>query len=436
MKWLARLLDLLYAALLLAVTPLLAWRSLRTGRYRRGWREKLWGSLTPRKSTGPCVWFHAVSVGEVVLLEPVIRLLETTCPAVEVVVSTTTDTGMDVASAKYAPRRVFYCPLDFSWACRRAVRRIQPDLLVLAELELWPNLILAAREAGAGVGVINGRLSARSFRGYRKLGPLIRGLLAQLQLIAVQNDEYARRFEALGATPAQLRLTGSVKFDGAQTDRLNPRTRALRALAALSPQDIVFLAGSTQAPEERLALEAFERLADRFPRLKLVLVPRHPERFREVAALLDARGCDWVARSRLPAVAGSVPRVILVDAMGELGAWWGTAQIAFVGGSLGSRGGQNMIEPAAYGAAVSFGPQTRNFRQVVDLLLASDAATVVPDGAALSAFVERCLEQPAWARAQGARARQVVLAQQGAVGRTVDALRELLAAPHLKTRAA
>ncbi len=245
--------------------------------------------------------------------------------------------------------------------------------------------------------------------------------------MAAQNAQYAERFLALGMPERRVHVTGSLKFDGAQTDRDNPRTRALRDRAGFGAEDVVFLAGSTQDPEERLAIEAYKELSCEFPRLRLVIVPRHPERFDEVAQMLSTSGLIWQRRSQWGNRGGnSQARVLLVDRVGELAAWWGTATIAYVGGSMGERQGQNMIEPAAYGAAVSFGPKTRNFRDVVAALLAGEAAVVVHDGAELTAFVRRCLEEPVFAAELGRRAASVVASQLGATARTIELLDALL----------
>jgi 3-deoxy-D-manno-octulosonic-acid transferase len=301
--------------------------------------------------------------------------------------------------------------------------RVRPMLLVLAELELWPNLIAAARSAGANVAVVNGRLSDKSFRGYGRLRPLVRWLLARVDVIAAQNAQYADRFLALGARHETVYVTGSLKFDGATTDRDNPRTTALKMLANLRASDVVFLAGSTQEPEEQLALDAYQQLSNTHPALRLVIVPRHPERFEEVARLLAASGLPWQRRTDLDRQpADPRARILLVDRVGELAAWWGTAAIAYVGGSMGERQGQNMIEPAAYGAAVSFGPKTRNFKDVVAALLSANAAVVVHDGTELTAFVRRALDEPGFADDLGARAQRMVTSQLGATVRTVDLL--------------
>lgn len=424
------LLNFIYGLLIFAASPLLAYRAIAQHKYRQGWGQKLLG-LAPRQSGDRlCVWFHAVSVGEVNLLAPMLSEIARRRPNWRCVVSTTTATGFALANKKYPSLTVFYCPLDFSWAVQAAMRRICPTCLVLTELELWPNLIAAARRHGARVAVINGRLSEQSYRGYRRVRRLLKSALGQLDLIAAQNQEYAERFLALGAPASRVHVTGSLKFDGAQTDRGNAATVRLRQLAGITDDDVVFLAGSTQSGEETAALSAYCALAQEFPRLRLIVVPRHPERFYSVAEELSRTGLAWQRRSRLEAE-GADPhsRLLLVDTIGELGAWWGAAHMAFVGGSLSSRGGQNMIEPAAYGAAICFGPNTRNFRDVVAMLLDHQAAVVVHDAEELTAFVSRCLADHDFAERLGRRARSLVASQLGATRRTFELLDPLVASP-------
>lgn len=424
----AYLFNVVYLLALTAAAPWLAWRSVRTGRYREGWSEKLWGLVSRPKTDRPLVWLHAVSLGEVNLLVPLVAELRQRRPGWEYAVTAGTKTGYDQARIKFADLTVSYCPLDFSWAVAEALRRWRPKLVVLAELELWPNLIRLAKESGAGVAVVNGRLSLRSYRGYRRIRPLVSGWLAQLDLVAAQNEENAARFRELGALPQCVTATGSIKFDGAQTERDNAQTRRLAELAQIGLDDVVFLAGSTQEPEEDYALAAFQRLSAEFPRLRLMLAPRHPERFEAVAQLLANSGVAWRRRSELTEgqTASQPSRVLLLDSVGELRAWWGRADAAFVGGSLSTRGGQNMIEPAGYSAAVSFGPNTRNFREIVAQFLAADAAVVVHDREQLTQFVRRCLTETDWAHELGQRAQRLVLAQQGAAARTVDRLLPLV----------
>ncbi len=423
------LLNLVYCAAILLAAPYLICQAIRTGKYREGFAAKFLGLVPHRTSGRTGIWLHAVSVGEVNLLAPLLAEIARQKPEWECVISTTTRTGMALARKKYSAYPVFYFPLDFSWAVRTAMRRIRPKLLVLVELELWPNLVRAAREHGSRVAVINGRLSEHSYRGYRRIRPLVARLLEKIDLVAAQDTTYAERFRSLGARPESVQVTGSMKYDGAQTDRDNPATRRLRALAGFAPDDVVLLAGSTQEPEEAIALETYRALQPTWPPLRLVLVPRHPERFEAVAGLLDASGLPWQRRTRLnEGHAAGDARVLLVDVVGELGAWWGTAQIALVGGSLGNRGGQNMIEPAAYGAAVCFGPNTRNFRDIVAAMLARDAAVVVHDADAFRRFVERCLRDRDYATGLGQRAKTLVAQQLGATARTLSLLAAVIEA--------
>jgi 3-deoxy-D-manno-octulosonic-acid transferase len=422
------LLDGCYGLLLLAAAPWLLYARLRYGKYREGLAQKLWGQVpVPPPARGLRIWMHAVSVGEVNLLATVLGRLEAEFPGCQCLISTTTQTAFHFARRRYDRHTVFYCPLDFSWAVDRAFHRLRPDVLLLVELELWPNLLGAAGRQGVPVALVNGRISDRSFRGYRRIRRLTRRWLRNVHLLAAQSEEDARRFAVLGAARQQLHVTGSLKFDGVTSQRDNPLTCRLRQLAQIGPDEIVLLAGSTQHPEEELAIQAFRNLATSHQNLRLVLVPRHAERFDAVAAVLQASGQKWQRRTALEHYAAdSEARILLVDTIGELAGWWGVAHVAFVGGSLGSRGGQNMIEPAAYGAAVCFGPRTHNFRDVVAALLAERAAVVVRDQQELTEFFRRCVERPAYRQDLGQRAQRLVRQHAGAADRTVYLLRHVV----------
>jgi 3-deoxy-D-manno-octulosonic-acid transferase len=418
--------NALYLMVLLFTSPWLIYAAIRWGKYREGMGGKLWGLVPQRQRQGRCVWLHAVSVGEINLLVPLIASLERELPGCEFFISTTSKTGYELARTRYADRCVFYCPLDFSWAVRTALGRVRPSLLLLTETEIWPNMIAAAKKQGIPVAIVNGRLSDRSYRGYRRLKFLFRHVISRLDMIAVQTEAYADNFKSMGARPEIVHVTGSIKFDRAVFDRQNETTQRLAQLAGFSPTDQIFLAGSTQHPEEQFALDAFQSLAPHHPSLRLILTPRHPERFDDVAALLDRSGMRWQRRSELDGTnADSNARILLVDTIGELGAWWGTSHIAYVGGSMARRGGQNPIEPSAYGAAVSFGPKTPNFRGVVAVLLDGDAAVVVRNGEQIHEFVKKCLDDPQYAKQLGENARRIVLEQQGAVERTTELLLSL-----------
>lgn len=426
----SRFLNVIYIVALVFASPLLLYKSWKRGKYREGWSQKFLGRCPERVGRGPCVWFHAVSMGEVRLLKPLVAELERRRPDWDIVISTTTETGLNQARQLFPELLTFYAPLDFSWATRQAMKRIRPTTLALVELELWPNLIRSAEEAGASVALLNGRLSARSQKGYRRIRRWIGPTLARIDVVAVQTEDYATRFRTLGLPAPKLKVTGSIKYDNLETDRQNPKSRALRETFALKPGETIFVAGSTMAGEEEVVLNVFEKLRQRHPNLRLIVVPRHPERFDEVARSIARRGMNLFRRSSSDSP-GAMPAasdaVILVDTLGELSAVWGLADLAFVGGSLfPGRGGQNMMEPAAFGASVHFGEHTTNFRDTVQLLLSRDAATVVKDKAALERALEQDLNDPAKRLAKGLRARDLVLSQVGATVRTVAELERLM----------
>lgn len=425
------LLDVAYLFLLLAWSPVILWHRWRSGKYRAGWREKFLGKVPHRIGERPCVWFHAVSVGEVLLLKPILAEMASRRPHWDVVVSTSTATGLAVARRTFPDLVTFFAPLDFSWATRRAVSRIRPTVLALVELELWPNLIASAKNAGSRVAIVNGRLSGRSHKGYRKIRWLLGPTLWRLDTVAAQTQEYAERFVDLGVPVPHVRVTGSIKYDGLESHRGNPRTSALRRELGLSPADLVFVAGSTMEGEEAAALAAYRVARKSHPRLRLVLVPRHAERFEKIASWLQAEGETLIRRSdtcgKLPAARGST--VILVDTLGELSAVWGLADIAFVGGSLfPGRGGQNMMEPAAYGASVLFGPYTSNFRDAVEGLLSRKGARRVSNRDDLTAALLEDLDNPQRAAHRGEAGQTFVLAQNGASARTFTELEGLVVA--------
>lgn len=429
----AWLLNLVYLFLVFAVSPVLVYRRVVYKKYRSGLRQKLWGAVPWRSAVRRAVWLHAVSVGEVLQLEPVLKQLGVRFPDCDFVISVTTETGYDVARQRYPQHRIIFFPLDFTWAVDAALARIQPAAIVLVELELWPNFIRAASRRGIPIVLINGRVSERSFRGYSAIRPLIAPMLKRLAACGVQNGTYASRLVQLGADARHVTITGSIKFDRVETDRQNRATCELRTSFGLGTHETILIAGSTQPPEETYALQTYLALREKYPNLRLILVPRHRERFEEVACLVRQQfGLPLLRRTEVlpsaeadrracPATSGTAePSVLLLDTLGELSACWGLANLAFVGGSLTPRGGQNMIEPAGYGAAVMFGPNTQNFKDTVELLLGEQAAVVVRNPAELTAQVQRFLDNPALADGYGARAQELVQGQRGATSQTIE----------------
>lgn len=428
----AWLLNVAYFCFLLLVSPVLLYRMVVQGKYREGWQEKFLGRLPPRKSDRPCLWLHAVSVGEVLQLQKVIQKLHASLPRYDCLITTTTHTGRKVAQEKFPDLDVCYYPLDFSWSVRQAIRNINPAAIILVELELWPNFIQEADRMGIPLALINARMSQKSFHGYRRIKAFIKTILRRFTVVAAQNQTYARRLSELGAHTDRLHITGSIKFDQIETNRDNQKTNELRNSFGLQENEILFVAGSTQEPEELYALDTFRKLQSEFPLLRLLLVPRHQERFLQVAKLVEQQGLPILKRSELckgttNAADFAVPPVLLLDTLGELSSAWGLADIAFVGGSFTNRGGQNMIEPAAYGAAVFFGPNTWNFQDVVELLLEHNAAQVIGAPGQFTQAIRNALIDPNSARARGLRAQKIVQTQQGATHKTITLLEDMLA---------
>ncbi len=421
MKW---ILNFLYVLLLTLLSPVILWRNLRHGRYRQGWKEKLLGRLPTFSSDSEVIWFHAVSVGEVLQLQHVVEHFRNAASDdVQILITTSTDSGFSLATERFAGCTVSWFPLDFSWAVSTALQRVKPDLVVLVELELWPNFLNTCASRGVRTALINARLSDRSFSGYSRIQRIVRPLFQQFAIVAAQTTEYADRLLTLGAQPTATVVTGSIKFDGAESDRRNLNTQRLRALFNIADSEVVFIAGSTQAPEEKLALDVWQQLRATHPNLRLVLVPRHRERFDEVADLVTAMNVSLLRRSQTESTStGGSDQVILLDTIGELSACWGLADIAFVGGSFGQRGGQNMLEPAAYGAAVCFGPNTWNFKEIVSRLLQAGGAKQLQSPDEFLPTVAELSNDAELRQQYGRAAQRFVAAQPGAISRTVDLL--------------
>jgi 3-deoxy-D-manno-octulosonic-acid transferase len=418
------LLDAAYALALGIASPALLLRAARTGRYRQHLQSKLLGAkkiANPERR--PVAWFHGVSVGEIHLLSTLVPAFEQRFPGWLPVVSSTTDTGLKEAQSRFKNLNIIPWPLDFSWAVEASLAAVKPCLVVLAESELWPNFLAAASRKNVPVAVVNARLSPRSAARYRRTRHIAdRLLFRHVSRILCQSADYAERFRSFGIADAKLRTTGSIKYDGATGERNTPKAAALREWLG-EPLGPVLVAGSTHAPEEELILKAYCELKPRHPELKLILVPRHPDRFEAVAQIIINHNIHFQRRSR-PGGGGDV---YLLDTVGELGAAWANATLGYVGGSLdGVRGGQSMIEPAGFGVPAVFGPHVWNFRDAARRLVESDAAVQIPNASELTPALDRLLSNRPLSEQIGERARLLVRQQQGATQRTLDALSELM----------
>ncbi len=424
--------NLLYLAAIAFASPWIAYRRVSQGRYRRGLDQKFLG-LSSQQAThlrggaGEVIWCHAVSVGEVNLIAGLVQRMRETRPQAAVVISSSTDAGFDLACQRFGESNVFFCPLDFTWAVRRTVENLRPDQLILAELELWPNLIRVCEKIGCPVTVVNARLSDRSARGYQRFAWLLAPTFRRLTSVGCQDAATAGRFGKCGTPAGRCVVTGSLKMDNVATDRMSTAVQTRRNWAGIDPWNTVWCAGSTAAGEEAMVLAIYQRLRERYTNLRLMIAPRHPERFDDVVDLIRKTGLIAVRRSagKKDCQFGNqldANEVILVDTIGELRHFWGLAGIATVGGTFGSRGGQSMIEPAGFGCAVSFGPDTRNFQVIAQSMIDAGGAVRVADEAGLERFVADCLDNPAAAEDRGRAAAEFIARHAGALERTLKLL--------------
>ncbi len=412
----------LYQALLWLALPLvplrLAWRARREPGYGERWRERF--GRAPAHLAKGCIWFHAVSAGETIAVAPLINALAAEFPAASCLVTTMTPAGDRQAQQRLGAKVAHcYAPYDFPFAVRAFFRAAQPKLLVLVETELWPNLISEAWRRDVPVLVINARLSERSARAYARAPKLTRAMLGQLDLIACQYADQARRFVALGAAPSKVQVLGSVKFDAVLPPGHGREVAAMRGKLGLAGRP-VWIAASTHEGEERAALRAHQIVRRRFPSACLLLAPRHPARSAAVVELAQRLELSaGLLSSSLPhAVA-----VVVCDGFGLLQTLYGLSQVAFVGGSLAPVGGHNPIEAALCGASLVMGPHTFNFTEVVAAFVAAGCLTTVRDASDLAAAVLAGFADAAAREAAGLRAGEVVRDNRGAAERLLALLR-------------
>jgi len=419
----------LYSALLaialLVGLPYWLWHLARHGKYVAALPERL--GLVPQRLRGsagqPSIWVHAVSVGEVLAMDHLARRLRASLPAYRVLVSTTTDTGQKLARARFGNENVFYFPLDFAFAVRPYLEVIRPEMVVIAETEFWPNFLRLARASGARIAVVNARISDRSLPGYRRLHDLLQRVLGNVDLFLTQTQEDRRRLVEIGARVDRVQVGGNLKFD-APTPEETPLVANLRAALKDSGAQPVLVCGSTMEGEEALLLRAFENVRASYPKTVMVLAPRHPERFQKVAELIARLGIPLWRRSQWKGetLAGGV---FLLDSIGELSAAYSLADIAFVGGSLVSHGGHNILEPAQFGVPIVTGNSYENFRDVVRLFLSSDAVRIVGPAELPLVFMDLA-NRPEERQALGRRAARALEEHKGATERTLEALLRLL----------
>jgi 3-deoxy-D-manno-octulosonic-acid transferase len=440
----------LYSLLLtvgfIALLPKFAIDALRTRKYVTGLSQRL-GNLPALPSQNhPVIWIHCVSVGETEAARPLIRSLLEKFPSHQLVVSTTTVTGQKVARNAFGKEAaaVFYFPIDWAWTVRRVLRVLRPAAVLIMETELWPHLLRECSARSIPVALINGRISETSFRRYKWIASFIRRVLNDLTIALMQSEQDAARIRELGLPDKRILMTGNLKFDSSEASNEDV-TVSLRKRFAIDEARPLIVAGSTHEPEESILIEAFKQLKSRPSALgarltvrlmpRLMIAPRHPERFSDVSTLLQKSGLIWARWSDPEQTADASCDVILLDTVGELRAAYPLAAVAFVGGSLAPYGGHNVLEPASLGIPVITGAYTQNFAAITKALLDEDAIVQLPNLEAaqaaneLASVLGQLLSEETRRRDIGQRAQAVCNQNRGATERTVQVIESLLAAP-------
>ena len=412
-----RVLRGLYSAALYILAPItlyhLIWRGFRQRAYFQRWNERY--ASYPTIAVETPLWLHAVSVGEVNAAAPLVTRLLHDHPGLRLVVTTITPTGSERVQALWGDAVVHvYLPYDLPGAVARFLDHFRPMVALIVETELWPNLLFGCRDRGTPAYILNARLSARSLRGYRVLGPLIRRALRSVHLVAAQSEDDGRRFVRLGARPERVVVTGNLKFDTLPVDNTD-FVREFRGQRGGGP---TWIAASTHEDEEAAVLDAHRMLLQRHPDAVLLWAPRHPERFRAVAQRAADAGFAMATRSEQRWPRAGV-QVFVIDTLGELARFYACAKIAFVGGSLQPVGGHNLLEPAATGTAILSGPHLHNFADIAKRLREADAMHLVEDGAALGAALLELFANEDARERMAANAQRLLQAGRGALERTM-----------------
>ena len=418
------------------LVPRFLFDAIFNGKYAAGFVQRLGFLPNFQQDDYPVVWVHCVSVGEANAARPLIDRLRSNYPAHRLIVSTTTNTGQKLAREIFGGQAelVFYFPFDWRFSVRRALRRFKPAVVLIMETEIWFNFVREAHKSGARVAIVNGRLSERSRKRYSYIKSFMRRVLSYLDLALMQANGDATRLMALGIRANKVKVTGNLKFDHASHSGEPALTESLRSRFGITADAPLIIAASTHAGEEKWLLEAFREVwksaGASLPRL--MIAPRHPERFSEVRELIRSTGFTWTRRSEAESTRDKTAEVILLDSIGELRAAFPLAEIVFVGGSLIPHGGQSVLEPAEAGRAIITGHYTANFTEAMAGLLDNDAIIQLPvlraseTAAALADRIGELLTDPARRTELGANAAAVMKRNRGAADKTIEHLRPLL----------
>ena len=424
------LVTLLFVAV---ASPYLLYQAIRYQKYVGSLSQRLgYLPVSFNLDAESSIWIHAVSVGEVLTARALIPDLRRVYPNLRLFLSTTTMAGQQLAKRNVTGvDAVFYFPFDWAFIVRRTLKLVRPKLFIMMETEIWPNLLRECRRVGVRTILINGRISSRSYPRYRLVRPLFKRVLAHVDRFCVQGEESKRRLIDLGADPARIVVTGSLKFDSLSVPDMashaRPRDRVLRFFRMPAARAVI-VAGSTMREEERVILQAFRRIKTAAPQALLIVAPRHPERFEDAVNLSQQAALVTVRRTELPIDDEPRAEVVVLDTIGELAHVYQIATVVFVGGSLVDKGGHNILEPAIFGKPIVFGPHMQNFAEIAETFLANHAAVQVQSGRELEDTLVALLTDPVRRARLGAAARALVQSNRGAKDRSLRVIAELLPA--------
>ncbi len=423
--------DLAYLLALIAVSPRIIYRILRHKRYKDGWGQRL-GNIHRKHPKKNCIWLHAVSVGEANAAKTIITKLTQTLPDYEIVVSATTDTGYSRAKTLYSDTcTVIYFPFDISCIMQKAFKNIRPALCILMELEIWPNFASIAKSKNIPVIIANGRISDNSFPKYKLIKPLIKKTFDSVKLFLAQSKQYAERFAYLSDNPNAVLIAGNLKYDTAEITDFITGQNTIKQQFQIGDEKL-FVAGGTGPGEEKIILEVYKKLIAlaELSDLRLAIAPRKPERFAEIAALIEnasfalTRLSDYKQNPELKLE--DKKAVILIDTIGDLRKFYSLSDIVFAGRSLVPMGGSDMMESAALGKCTIVGNYTFNFRQTVDDLKKHNAIVIVNDGSELFEAIKKHLTNERLLRTVGSNAAEAIKNHQGATAKTIEQIKKLL----------
>jgi len=401
------------------------------GKYRRGFRQRMWfypDEIKRELINQSPIWVHAVSVGEVIASTPLIKGLRREYPDAKIILSTVTDTGQQIAKERIKEADyIIYFPFDFSWSVKRALNTINPIVCIIMETELWPNFLREANKKAIPVAVINGRISERSFKRYRMISLFMKSVLESVRLFSMQTEEDAKRIIALGADKRNVNVSGNIKYDSEFKEIEEEKVKEIKNTLGVNNNDRIFIAGSTHPGEEETIIRLYSHILKNHADFRLVIAPRHIDRVGDVEEIVKRKGLASVRKSEIQNPKSKIQNpIIIIDTIGELGFMYSIADIVFIGGSLIPHGGQNILEPAFYKKPVIFGKYMMNFQEIAKEMILSGGGIQVNDEKELIKEVDGLINNGKKMIEIGEKGYQVIMKNRGALQKNLELIGEII----------